>query len=178
MMSTRLLTVLSTCASLAMLAGCGNLAQRAHDVRVTLQPTRGSNTAGELTLSPVAGGIHIKGQVRGLKPGALHGFHVHEKGDCSAPDALSAGGHFNPHGHTHGLRGQGAHHAGDLPSLQGNAQGLAEVNIVALGLSLGTQGDDIRGTALVVHRDPDDGLTQPTGNSGPRIACGVIGAAV
>ena len=162
--------------ALLTLAGCAQLSPQPAEARVLLHATRNSTTSGELRITPVAGGIHLHGQVQGLKPGALHGFHVHEKGDCSAPDALSAGGHFNPQGHPHGTHGHGAHHAGDLVSLQADSTGVARVSMTVKGLSLDSSGHNIRGTALVVHRDPDDGRSQPAGNAGPRIACGVIPA--
>lgn len=163
----------SACALTVFIAGCA-LYNTAPPTRVLLQPTKGYSATGDMQLSQVEAGVRLQGQVSGLKPGAQHGFHVHEKGDCSAPDATSAGGHFNPHGHDHGFHTSGTHHAGDLPALQADAQGVAKLDVVMPGLSLSAGVDNIRGKALVIHRDPDDGRTQPAGNSGPRVACGVI----
>jgi Cu-Zn family superoxide dismutase len=161
------------CALTVFIAGCASY-DMAPPARVLLQPTQGYSATGDMQLSPIEGGVRLQGQVSGLKPGAQHGFHVHDKGDCSAPDASSAGGHFNPHSHDHGFHTSAAHHAGDLPALQADAQGVAKLDVVMPGLSLSAGVDSIRGKALVVHRDPDDGRSQPAGNSGPRVACGVI----
>ena len=139
-----------------------------------LAPTAGSHVAGAVTFEPRPdGGVRVVGEVSGLEPGSTHGFHVHEKGDCSSPDAASAGGHFNPGGRKHGDPAAGEHHAGDLPNLKADAQGVARVAIDAPALTL--QGENgIVGRALVVHRDADDYQSQPAGNSGARLACGVI----
>ena len=120
--------------------------------------------------------VQVTGEVKGLKPGAEHGFHVHEKGDCSSGDGMSTGGHFNPTGTAHGQHGHGTHHVGDLPSLMADAQGVAKVNFTSTTLTLKPGTTSIMDKGLIVHRDPDDYKTQPTGNSGPRVACGVIRA--
>jgi Cu-Zn family superoxide dismutase len=138
-----------------------------------LAPTQGNTVQGNVLFKQEAdGSIRIIAEVSGLTPG-LHGFHVHEKGDCSAPDASSAGGHFNPHHTAHGKAGEGDHHAGDLPSLDADAAGNAKLNAVLYGLTL-TGEHTIIGRSLIVHADPDDYTTQPTGNSGPRVACAII----
>jgi Cu-Zn family superoxide dismutase len=112
--------------------------------------------------------------VRGLKPDGEHGFHVHDKGDCSSGDGMSTGGHFNPFGRMHGTHGIGEHHVGDLPSLKADANGVARINFQSTSLTVGGGSSDVIGHGLIVHRDPDDYKTQPTGNSGPRLACAVI----
>jgi len=139
-----------------------------------LAPTQGNVTKGKVTFKQEAGGIRITAEVSGLTPG-WHGFHVHEIGDCSAPDAMSAGGHFNPHGTDHGKAGAHVHHAGDLPSLEADANGNAKLNALLTGITLAGE-HTIIGRSLIVHADPDDYTTQPTGNSGPRVACGIIKA--
>jgi len=138
-----------------------------------LAPTQGNTVQGNVIFRQEAkGSIRVIAEVSGLAPG-VHGFHVHEKGDCSAPDASSAGGHFNPHGTAHGKVGAGTHHAGDLPSLEADANGNAKLNVVLESLVLaGDHG--IVGRSLIVHADPDDYVSQPTGNAGARIACAVI----
>lgn len=142
-----------------------------------LKPTEGSSTAGSLRFATVDGGIRVTGEVTGLKPGSTHGFHVHENGDCSAPDASSAGGHFNPGASGHGRVGQGAHHAGDSDNLVANDQGVAAVDTLLQGASLGDgAASEIVGRGVIVHADADDYVTQPTGNAGARLACGVIAA--
>lgn len=138
-------------------------------------PASGSLVSGRLTLVAMAGGVHIRGELGGLAPGSTHGFHVHETGDCGAADASSAGGHFNPAGMVHGNAHAGPHHAGDIDNLVADGRGVAHVDAHVGGVSLG--GDprtDILGRALVVHAAPDDYRSQPSGNSGARIACGVI----
>ena len=142
-----------------------------------LQATEGNATTGTLTFVPVDGGIRVTGEVTGLAGGSQHGFHVHENGDCSAPDGSSAGGHFNPASTAHGRVGQGEHHGGDSDNISANDQGVATVDTLLRGVTLGdATGTDILGKGVIVHADPDDYTTQPTGNAGARLACGVIAA--
>jgi Cu-Zn family superoxide dismutase len=152
-------------------------AEPANEVVVQIAPTQGNTVTGSLALAPSAEGVHVSGAIQGLKPNAEFGFHVHEKGDCSAPDGSSAGGHFNPTQAQHGNPTSGAHHAGDMANIRSNAEGVAEVDTTATGTTLhGEPGTDVVGKAIVVHESPDDYATQPSGNSGKRIACGVIAA--
>ena len=139
-----------------------------------LQPTTGNATSGSVSFVQKGNKVLVSGEIRGLKPNAEHGFHVHEKGDCSSGDGMSAGGHFNPTGAPHGAHGMGMHHTGDLPSLKADAGGVARVNFESGSLAVGSGVTDIVGKGLIVHRDPDDYKTQPTGNAGPRLACAVI----
>lgn len=142
-----------------------------------LQPTAGNQTAGELRFAVVNGRIEVTGTVTGLPAGGSHGFHVHETGDCSAPDGSSAGGHFNPGSTEHGRVGQGAHHAGDSDNITAGTDGTAQVSGWLEGATIGGGGaDDIVGKGVIVHKDADDYETQPTGNAGDRLACGVIQA--
>lgn len=142
-----------------------------------LSAASGSLASGQLKLMPMDGGVHITGTIGGLKPNGTHAFHIHEKGDCSAADASSAGGHFNPTGQPHGRASGPRHHAGDSDNLVANADGVARVNAHFNGVALGGgAANDVAGKAIVVHADPDDYTSQPAGNAGSRIACGVIGA--
>ena len=142
---------------------------------VVLAPASGSLVSGTLTLVPMGDGVHMSGEVGGLKPGDTRGFHIHEKGDCSAADASTAGGHFNPAAQAHGRSGQGAHHAGDTDNIVANAKGVARIDAHVTGVTLGGgAGNDIAGRAVIVHAAADDYTTQPTGNAGARVACGVI----
>ena len=142
---------------------------------VHLTAASGSLVSGTLQLASSAGGVHVTGVVGGLAPGSSHGFHVHETGDCSAADASGAGGHFNPAALPHGRAGSHQHHAGDIDNLAAGWDGVAHVDAQLTGVSLGDGGrDDIAGRAFVVHAAPDDYRTQPSGNAGARIACGVI----
>lgn len=139
-----------------------------------LMATTGNTATGQVQFTQKGDKVLVTGEVRGLKPNAEHGFHVHEKGDCSSGDGMSAGGHFNPEGKAHGAYGHGEHHAGDVPSLKADATGTARFSFESRTLSVGSGTADVVGRGLIVHRDPDDFKTQPTGNSGPRLACGVI----
>jgi Cu-Zn family superoxide dismutase len=159
-------------AALAVLAGCAT--PQSPQAVASLKPTAGNTTTGTVRFAQAGEAVRVSGEVRGLKPGAVHGFHVHEKGDCSSPDGNSAGGHFNPEGKPHGQHGQGTHHAGDLPSLRADANGMATFNFDSKSIRVGSGLTDVVGKGLIVHRDPDDFTTQPTGNAGPRLACAVI----
>lgn len=137
----------------------------------------GSTVDGDIKLAKTTDGVLLTGDVYGLDANTQHGFHVHEKGDCSATDASSAGGHFNPDNKMHGDPASGEHHLGDMPNIVSDAMGKAEVSTTIIGATLGDGGPhDIMGKALIVHAKPDDYKTQPSGNAGERIACGVITA--
>ena len=140
----------------------------------SLEARSGSAVGGQVRITRNGTRIRLRARVTGLEPGSEHGFHIHEKGDCSAPDASSAGGHFNPSGSAHGRFGDAVHHGGDLPSLRANAKGVARVDVDLSTLEwAGANG--LKGRAIIVHGKPDDFTTQPTGNAGPRVACAVIG---
>lgn len=162
--------------STVVLAGCAGMGGSPTIAVADMKPTQGNQAAGTVTFLKKGSQILVDARLTGLPPGP-HGFHIHEKGDCSAPDAMSAGGHFNPSGHQHGSPNLPDHHGGDLGNIVANAEGkadlqlsipLSEVNMVK-----GSQASII-GKGLIVHADPDDFKTQPTGNSGKRLACGVI----
>ncbi len=141
-----------------------------------LQPTKDSTVAGTINFSLVDGQLRASGDISGLKPDSEHGFHIHEKGDCSAPDGSSAGGHFNPGSSEHGSISTAMHHGGDMPNIKADAQGNAHIDgPVASNVNVGVgNAFDIVGRGLIVHADPDDYKTQPTGNAGARLACAVI----
>lgn len=139
-----------------------------------LQSTIGNTASGSVSFVQTGTKVLVSGEVRGLKPNAEHGFHVHEKGNCSSGDGMSTGGHFNPTGAAHGNHGMGTHHAGDLRSLKADASGVARFSFESATIAVGSGVTDIVGKGLIVHRDPDDYTTQPTGNAGPRLACAVI----
>jgi len=138
-----------------------------------LKPTTGNTTAGTVTFTQKGDKVSVTANVSGLSPGP-HGFHIHEKGDCSAGDGMSAGGHFNPTGKPHGDPATADHHAGDMPQLVADARGKATLAADLSPVTIGAGANDIVGKAVIVHKDPDDFKTQPTGNSGARVACGVI----
>lgn len=137
------------------------------------QPNPQSPVQGTLTFSQLRDIVSVNGTITGLKPNALHALHVHENGDCSAPDFSSAGSHFNPTGAPHGAHGSGQHHLGDMPQLMADANGTANVSFNSQSLKLRGP-ESIITKAVIVHRDPDDVTAQPVGNAGPRLACGVI----
>jgi Cu-Zn family superoxide dismutase len=141
-----------------------------------LSPTQGNQVAGEVKFNVVDGAVHVTGTITGLKPNSEHGFHIHEFGDCSAPDGSSAGGHFNPAKTDHGQVSADPHHGGDMPNLKADAEGKATIDAaVSNNVNIGKgDGFDILNHAVIVHADPDDYKTQPTGNAGGRLACGVI----
>jgi len=118
-------------------------------------------------------GVEVTANLEGLKKGD-HGFHIHEKGDCSAPDAASAGGHFNPSNHKHGAPDAAEHHEGDLGNLTAGADGKATKTFTIKGITLDEGDTSIIGKGFIVHEKADDMKTQPTGNAGARAACGVI----
>jgi Cu-Zn family superoxide dismutase len=170
----RYFVLASTAAWLAALAACSAVpGARGPSAVAELQPTRGNAVAGTVRFTQQDGGLFVVADVSGLKPGQEHGFHIHEKGDCSSGDGLSAGGHFNPGGMPHGPQ-DGPHHAGDLPALHADSSGHAKASFAIKGLDIGSGPNDIVGRGLIVHTSPDDYKTQPTGNAGARVACGVI----
>ena len=135
-----------------------------------------SGVSGTLTFTAAEGGVMISGEIAGLEPNTKHGFHVHEKGDCSSPDGKSAGGHFNPTAVDHGAIDGAPSHAGDLGNVEADASGVAKVAKLKAGASL-TEGETaVLGRGVIVHAKEDDLTSQPTGAAGARIACGVIEA--
>jgi superoxide dismutase, Cu-Zn family len=161
-------------AVVSVAAGCAGGGHADRSAEAQLKPTQGNTAAGTVSFSQEGGAVRVRASVSGLTPGA-HGFHIHDKGDCSAPDATSAGGHFNPGGKPHGAPDHAEHHAGDLPQLVADAAGDARLDALLPGLAIG-EGVDVVGRGVIVHAAADDFKTQPTGNSGARIACGVIAA--
>jgi Cu-Zn family superoxide dismutase len=163
-------------AAAALLAACQTTPPEPPRATAGLQPTKGNKTFGEATFEQAGNKVRLVVYVQGLKPGQQHGMHIHEVGDCSSGDGLSAGGHFNPFGKPHGNPGGGERHAGDLPSLTANKGGRAKVDVEIDVITLAAGPGNIIGRAVIVHADPDDYRTQPTGNTGARLACGVIRA--
>ena len=168
----RLLVVPLAIATLAS-AGCSTISLSGPVATAELKPTAGSSTAGTVRFEQSGSKVIVTAEVRGLKPGVEHGFHIHEKGDCSSGDGMSTGGHFNPGGKPHGPQ-SGEHHAGDMPALKADAAGNVDTSFSVKGLTIGSGANDIVGHGLIVHAAPDDYTTQPTGNAGARMACAVI----
>jgi Cu-Zn family superoxide dismutase len=162
-------------ASWLLLAGCSSEPTAVEKLRCDLQPTAGNTVSGWIGFAPMADHVHVTAEVKGLAPGK-HGFHVHEKGDCSSGDGKSAGGHFNPAGAPHAGPDAEKRHAGDLGNLEADAAGIARVDRMDMLLRLSGE-DSILGRAVIVHAGEDDFTTQPTGAAGARVACGVIAEA-
>ena len=138
-----------------------------------LYPTDGNQVHGTVTFTQADQGVKIVAHIEGLTPGK-HGFHIHEYGDCSASDAASAGGHFNPGSKPHGGPTNPNRHAGDIGNITADSAGVAHLEWVDDSMTLTGTGSII-GHGVIVHAKEDDLMTQPTGNAGGRVACGVIG---
>jgi Cu-Zn family superoxide dismutase len=167
------ITPLAAIAVLAVLSACGTTSHSGPKATATLEPTKGNMAAGTVTFEQRGDHVLVTAKVSGLKPNQEHGFHAHEKGDCSSGDGMSTGGHFNPTAKPHGPQ-SADHHAGDLPALKADATGNAQATFQLKGATVGSGATDLVGRGLIVHAGPDDYTTQPTGNAGARIACGVI----
>jgi Cu-Zn family superoxide dismutase len=187
MMKTTVRTVLTALVAALSLCACSSMHDRMadkhkgmHDMgpsaHVMMEPTQGNSAKGMVMFMQHGDHVMVHAKLSGLKPGQTHGFHVHDKGDCSSPDGTSAGGHYNPNGQPHGPQ-DAAHHAGDMPALKADAEGKVDAMFHLQGVTLGQgEGPSLLGRGVIVHAGPDDYQTQPTGNSGARIACGVITA--
>ena len=131
---------------------------------------------GTVRLAQVPEGVKISLDVSGLSPG-MHAFHIHGTGKCDPPDFKSAGGHFNPEGKKHGLKNPDGPHAGDMENVEVGEDGTAQVEVVNTRVTLGEGKNSLfqpDGTAIVIHAKADDNMSDPAGNAGPRVACGVI----
>ncbi|MEO8304347.1 MAG: superoxide dismutase family protein [Betaproteobacteria bacterium] len=157
----------------AFVAGCATTAPSGPSAVAVLAPTAGNATKGTVTFTQKGDKVLVVASVSGLTPGQ-HGFHIHEKGDCSSTDGMSAGGHFNPTSKPHAHPTTMDRHAGDMPMLAVDSFGRAMLTVELDVITVGSGATDVVGKAVIVHKDPDDFKTQPTGNSGARMACGVI----
>lgn len=142
-----------------------------------LSATEGNTVSGWVKFTKQADGVLIEAEVKGLTPGAKHGFHVHDLGDISAKDGTATGGHFNPGGHDHAAPDANMRHVGDLGNIEANAEGVGVYSRLDKMVRLNGPKDNIIGRGIIVHASTDDLTTQPTGNAGARIAQGVIGVA-
>lgn len=155
-----------------VLASCASMATGPSAV-ATLAPTNGNTAAGTVQFVELAdGSVDVTVNLTGV-PAGTHGFHVHEKGDCG-DNGNAAGGHFNPTGHQHGGPDAAMKHAGDFGNVTADAQGIVTASFNTRSISVSAGASSAVGRAVILHANPDDLATQPTGNAGGRIACGVV----
>jgi len=166
----------SLASAAVLLASCATMDSAGPKATATLESRSGSSVTGTVSFQSTGQKVRVVASVAGLTPGE-HGFHVHEAGDCSAADATSAKGHFNPATKAHGHHGSAERHAGDMPNLVADSSGKAMLSVELDTLSLTDGPTGILNRSVVIHADPDDYKTQPAGNSGKRVACGVIRSA-
>ncbi len=169
-------TIFASAAAAILLSACQTTPSEPPRATAQLLPTAGNKTFGEATFEQIGDKVRVSIFVQNLKPEQEHGLHIHEVGDCSSGDGMSTKGHFNPHGKPHGHYGSGDRHAGDLPALKANKSGRAKVEADVDIITVAPGPASVVGRGLIVHAAPDDYKTQPTGNAGARIACGVIRA--
>jgi len=143
-------------------------------VKAVMEPLGDSGVRGTVSFTGTPSGVRVEVDVNGLTPGK-HGFHIHEIGDCSAPDGSSAGGHFNPAGVAHAGPDAEVAHAGDLGNIKADQRGRVIKAIMSSRITLGDgSATDVMGRAVIIHADPDDLTSQPSGAAGARVSCGVI----
>jgi Cu-Zn family superoxide dismutase len=160
-------------AALTTLAACSSSDAPRRRASADLDPRSGSAVTGHVELDEKSGGVALTVTLSGADPGQ-HGMHIHQVGDCSAEDASSAGDHWNPDGMHHGAPRAAVRHAGDLGNITVGADGRGQATVVIPGLTVRPGVRSVVGHSIVVHAKPDDLKTQPSGDSGDRIACGVI----
>lgn len=142
-----------------------------------VHPTAGQKAEGVVWFMQSGDTVKVVADLSGLSPNSKHGFHIHEWGDCSDPAAKSAGGHYNPQGHPHAGPQADSHHAGDLGNVEADAQGKAHLELTLHDVTIRGGENPIIGRSVILHAKADDLKTQPSGDAGDRVGCGVIGLA-
>ena len=164
-------------AAVALLPGCETVKGwwgGGPKATANLEPTKGRTVRGTVNFEQRGDKVRVVANVSGLKPNSEFGFHIHEAGDCSSGDGMSAKGHFNPFGKPHGNPSSPDHHGGDMPMLKSDASGNASQTFDIDQVTVNSGQASIVGRGLIVHVQADDFKTQPTGNAGARSACAVI----
>jgi Cu-Zn family superoxide dismutase len=174
MQTSNKLCLLALCALLPACSNMGSVFKRGPTATAVVAPTKGNQASGTVQLRQKGEVVVVEAKITGLKPNGTHGFHIHEKGNCSAADASSAGAHFNPGNAPHGGPSSEKHHAGDLGNLQADANGYAQATMEVSGITLGADANSVINRAVIIHAAADDLSSQPAGNAGARIACGLI----
>jgi Cu-Zn family superoxide dismutase len=159
-----------------LLAGAGCASSKSGPAAMaTLTPTTGQTANGTVHFTQQSdGSVEVQVDLMGVPPG-VHGFHVHEKGDCG-DDAKNAGGHFNPTSMAHGAPDASSHHAGDFGNVTADSGGNVHASFTTRSITVTDGTTSVIGHAIVLHGNPDDLTSQPAGNAGPRIACGIVTA--
>ena len=165
--------VLTSCERMPQQAGVLSMSSGKQAI-ATIGPASGSNVTGMAVFTQNGDQVTVTIDIQNASPG-LHGVHIHENGDCSSPDGKSAGGHWNPTDVAHGKWGEGEFHLGDIGNITVGEDGTGSIELTTDLWEIGTGSDiDVVGTGIIVHADADDFISQPSGNAGARIGCGVI----
>lgn len=160
-------------AAAMILAGCSMHKDAGPMATATLSPTSNQTAQGTVHLTELSdGAVEVDVNLANVPPG-VHGFHIHDKGDCG-DNGNAAGGHFNPAGTQHGAPTAPSHHAGDFGNVTADASGKVKTKFTTRAVTVSPSSSAAVGHAIVLHGNPDDLTTQPSGNAGPRIACGVV----
>lgn len=167
--------IIATTLAVTVFFSCKSGSGNKNEIKVTLSAKSDSRVSGTATFTEINGKVTMVANISGLTPGE-HAIHIHEKADCSAPDASSAGGHWNPTFKKHGKWGQDEYHKGDIGNFTADANGNGTITFSTdeWCLSCGDATRDITNKGLIVHKGSDDFITQPTGNAGGRVACAGI----
>ncbi|KGO90834.1 superoxide dismutase family protein [Flavobacterium suncheonense] len=170
-------TILFACGIIALTTvGCKTKTEnKPNELKIALEPKSGTTTSGTVVFSEKGGKVTFTANISGLTPG-VHAIHIHEKSDCSAADATSAGGHWNPTFKKHGKWGSDEYHKGDIGNFTADANGNGKITLTTdeWCIGCGDETKDVLGKAIIVHQGQDDFTTQPTGNAGGRVACTAI----
>jgi Cu-Zn family superoxide dismutase len=160
---------------IVVIIGCKTVSKNTKQLRLNFEAKSNSNVSGTVTFIENKGKVTFEAKLSGLQPG-VHAIHIHEKSDCSAADGSSAGGHWNPTFKKHGKWAEGEYHKGDIGNFTADENGNGTITLTTDEWCIGCDDPtkDVTGKSLIVHKDKDDFVSQPTGNSGARIACSAI----